>query len=227
MTLRSIRAVVFDMDGLLVDTEVLCRDAMMQQALAMGRELPLEVFLTMVGTHRALSEQILVRHFGQDFPIAVFHKGWLALFNSWAEAGIRLKEGVVELLDHLDRLAMPRAICTSSPHREVDRNLIPHGLKDRFDAIVARGDYERGKPHPDPFLKAAQVLGVRPEHCLALEDSHHGVRAAHAAGMQTVMVPDLLHATPEMHDLCVAIAKTLHDIRDLIPAAPAAPKEPV
>ncbi len=69
---------------------------------------------------------------------------------------------------------------------------------------------------PDPFLEAARRLGVDPADCLALEDSHNGVRAAHAAGMMTIMVPDLLEATEEMRDLCVAISRNLHDVRDLI-----------
>ncbi|MEO8114567.1 MAG: HAD family hydrolase, partial [Phenylobacterium sp.] len=93
-----------------------------------------------------------------------------------------------------------------------------HGLLERFDAILASGDYPRAKPHPDPFLKAAEALGVAPEDCLALEDSHNGVRAAAAAGMMTIMVPDLLHPTAEMHELCVRIARDLHEVRELLVA---------
>ncbi len=115
-------------------------------------------------------------------------------------------------------LGIPRAICTSSPHREVDRNLEPHELKTRFDAIIAAGDYAEGKPHPDPFLKAAELLGVPPENCLALEDSHNGVRAAHAAGMMTIMIPDLLQPTDEIDALCVLILGDLHEVRAVIAA---------
>ena len=213
---RQVRAVVFDMDGLLVDTETLCRDAMTAQAQAMGRDLPLPVFLTMVGTNRALSEQILVDHFGASFALADFHAGWRERYHARAAGGVRLKAGAVELLDHLDRLALPRAVCTSSPHWEVDRNLAPHSLRDRFRAVVAHGDYAQGKPHPEPFLTAAAALGVDPAHCLALEDSHNGVRAAHGAGMMTVMIPDLLDPTHEISAMCVHIAENLHEVRVLI-----------
>lgn len=89
---------------------------------------------------------------------------------------------------------------------------------DRFDQIVCRGDYENGKPSPDPFLKAAERLGVESRLCLALEDSHIGVRSASAAGMMTVMVPDLLEPTEEMFALCVGVACDLHQVRDLIMA---------
>jgi len=126
---------------------------------------------------------------------------------------------VVELLDHLDAAAVPRAIATSSSHAAVQRTLGPSGILPRFDAVVAAGDYARGKPNPDPFLTAAARLDMPPEDCLALEDSHNGVRAAHAAGMMTVMVPDLLEATDEMRAKCLAIAESLHHVRDLIDSA--------
>jgi beta-phosphoglucomutase-like phosphatase (HAD superfamily) len=82
--------------------------------------------------------------------------------------------------------------------------------------VVAQGDYARGKPHPDPYIEAARRLGVAPELCLALEDSHNGVRAASSAGMMTIMVPDLLDPTEEMRTLCVRIAQDLHEVRDLL-----------
>jgi HAD superfamily hydrolase (TIGR01509 family) len=221
---RHVRAVVFDMDGLLVDTETLCLDAMMQEARHMGLELPREVFNRMIGTNWALSQKVLVEHFGEAFPIDAFHEGWVARFHAVAEVEVALKAGVVELLDLLDAARLPRAVATSSPHGEVERNLGQHELLHRFHAVVARGDYPRSKPHPDPFLKAAEVLGVPAAQCLALEDSHNGVRAAHAAGMMTIMVPDLLEPTEEMHALCVRIVDSLHEVRDLIAAA-ASPEE--
>ena len=129
-----------------------------------------------------------------------------------------MKPGAVELLDHLDARQAPRAIATSSSHGAVQRTLGPSGILPRFHAVVAAGDYARGKPNPDPFLTAADRLGVAPEACLALEDSHNGVRAAHAAGMMTVMVPDLLPATDEMRELCLTIATSLHEVRGLLDA---------
>ncbi len=91
---------------------------------------------------------------------------------------------------------------------------------DRFDQIICRGDYENGKPAPDPFLTAAERLGVQPRLCLALEDSHVGVRSASAAGMMTVMVPDLLEPTEALRAQCVLVARDLHQVRDLFMARP-------
>ena len=120
------------------------------------------------------------------------------------------------MLDILDDLSLPRAIATSSSRTTVERHLTSHGLIDRFDQIVCRGDYENGKPAPDPFLKAAERLGIEPQLCLALEDSHVGVRSAAAASMMIVMVPDLLEPTEELCALCVVVGRDLHQVGDLV-----------
>ncbi len=215
---HPIRAVVFDMDGLLVDTEVLIRDLMVKAALARGTHLPHEVFIRMVGLTNEASDAVARAHFGDDFPLEAYLAEVSAGARAACEVGVALKAGVLELLDHLDAAKIPRAIATSSSHAAVQRTLGPNGVLPRFDAIVAAGDYPRGKPNPDPFLTAAAKLGAPPHLCLALEDSHNGVRAAHAAGMMTVMVPDLLEATDEMREKCHAIAESLHHVRDMIDA---------
>jgi HAD superfamily hydrolase (TIGR01509 family) len=210
---RPVRAVVFDMDGLLINSEVVIRDAMMATARDMGAELPNAVFIRMVGLTYAASDAVAQAHFGPAFPLAEFNAEVWRRAQAVFGAEDILKDGVREIVDHLEAESIPRAVATSSSHDTVRRHLAPSGIYARFQAIVARGDYERGKPHPDPFLLAAEGLGVAPADCLALEDSHNGVRAAHAAGMMTVMVPDLLEATEEMRTLCLAIADTLHDVR--------------
>jgi HAD superfamily hydrolase (TIGR01509 family) len=216
---RPVRAVVFDMDGLLINSEVVIRDAMMATARDMGVELPNAVFIRMVGLTYAASDAVAQAHFGPDFPLADFNAEVWRRAQAVFGAEDILKDGVREIVDHLEAESIPRAVATSSSHDTVRRHLAPSGIYARFQAIVARGDYDRGKPHPDPFLVAAERLGVPPNDCLALEDSHNGVRAAHAAGMMTVMVPDLLEATEEMRTLCLAIADTLHDVREALAAS--------
>jgi HAD superfamily hydrolase (TIGR01509 family) len=215
---RPIRAVVFDMDGLLVDTEALIRDIMVELVAARGAHLPPEVFKRMIGLPNEASDAVARGYFGPDFPLDEVFADVSARVHAACEIGVALKAGVLELLDHLDAARIPRAICTSSSHASVQRTLGPSGILPRFDAIVASGDYPRGKPNPDPFLTAAARLDVAPQDCLALEDSHNGIRAAHAAGMMTVMVPDLLDPTDEMRDKCVHIAESLHEVLSLIDA---------
>jgi HAD superfamily hydrolase (TIGR01509 family) len=216
---HPIRAVVFDMDGLLVDTEILIRDLIMQLAPKFGAELPESVFQQMVGLPSDASDAVARAHFGPDYPLEALEAEMTVHVRAAMEIGVALKTGVVELLDYLDATGIPRAIATSSSHGAVQRTLGPSGILPRFHTIVAAGDYPRGKPNPDPFLTAAARLGVPPQQCLALEDSHNGVRAAHAAGMMTVMVPDLLVATDEMREKCHAIAETLHHVREMIAGA--------
>ncbi len=211
---RPVRAVIFDMDGLLVDTETVVYRAMVRATAPLGVEFPMDTFRRMVGLQHEASDRIVQAHFGDAFDVIAWNEGVSAHFQEELAAGIALKTGVVEILDHLDAVAMPRAIATSSTLRSVHANLGPHSLVDRFHALITRDVQTQGKPHPEPFLKAAAALGADPSDCLALEDSHNGVRAASAAGMMTVMIPDMLDPTEEMHALCHRIARDLHDVRN-------------
>ncbi len=215
---RPVRAVVFDMDGLLVDTEIVVLRAMQRASAAIGGELPDPVFKRMVGLTNAASDAIVVEHFGPGFDLAAWSADVSAHFREELAAGIALKTGAVEILDHLDAVGLPRAIATSSSLTSLQQSLGPHGLVERFDALITRDVQTRGKPHPEPYLKAAEALGVDPADCLALEDSHNGVRAAAAAGMMTIMVPDMLDPTEEMETLTIRIARDLHEVRELLAA---------
>jgi HAD superfamily hydrolase (TIGR01509 family) len=208
---RPVRAVIFDMDGLLVDTEAPVRDALMSAAATIGRDLPVAVFMSMVGTTSAHSDRVLVEHFGEGFDLEAYLAEVRRLLELSFDIGVPLKPGAAELLALLDEVGLPKALVTSSSRRAVDRHL-PAEVVARFSALITSESVENGKPHPEPYLKAAAALGIAPEDCLALEDSHNGIRSAHAAGMMTVMVPDLLAATDEMREKTVAIAESLHDV---------------
>jgi HAD superfamily hydrolase (TIGR01509 family) len=210
---RPVKAVIFDMDGLLIDSEVVYTEALIAEALAQGFEMPLSLVKQMIGHAWAGSQVLLTQHFGPDFDTDGYRDRVVDRFYALNEAGVALKAGVLEILDHLDALGLPRAVATSGRRIDVEHHLSGHDLMPRFHAILAYGDYPRPKPHPDPYLHAAAALGVDPADCLALEDSHNGVRAAAAAGMMTVMVPDMLDPTEEMRSLCVRIAADLHEVR--------------
>jgi HAD superfamily hydrolase (TIGR01509 family) len=213
---RMPAAIVFDMDGLLFDTETLYQEAILLAAAEGGHDVGTGVFGRTIGLPRHQVRALLLDHFGEVFPVDEFLAAWVAHFWLIAESRLQLKPGVVELLDALDELNLPRAIATSSSHHTVEHHLGAHALAGRFDAVVGHGDYAAGKPAPDPFLKAAEQLGVEPNLCLALEDSHNGVRSAFAAGMMTVMVPDLLPPTDAIRGLCTFIAGNLHEVRGAV-----------
>jgi HAD superfamily hydrolase (TIGR01509 family) len=211
--------VIFDMDGLLFDTEALWQKALLSAAAEGGHAIPDAIYRKSIGVRRSQCRELFLSHFGEDFAFDAFHGAWRRHYWLVAETMLALKPGVLELLDVLDRLQLPRAIATSSSRETVEHHLAARGLTDRFDAIVCRGDYENGKPAPDPFLTAAGRVKAEPRSCLALEDSHIGVRSAAAAGMTTVMVPDLLEATAEIRALGVLVARDLHHVRDAVLAS--------
>jgi HAD superfamily hydrolase (TIGR01509 family) len=210
--------VVFDMDGVLIDTESVWRAVQIAEAEDKGLDLPLSVIDSMIGLPWQVNRQQLQDHFGPDFDVEAFVQATVVRHDAVCHAGVSLKTGVVELLDLLDALGLPRAIATSSDRQVVVDRLGPPGLLQRFHAVVGNEDCTRGKPHPEPYLNAARAMGVDPASCLALEDSYNGVRSAHAAGMMTVMVPDLLPPTDEIGGLCVAVAETLHQVREALAA---------
>jgi HAD superfamily hydrolase (TIGR01509 family) len=209
---RNARAVIFDMDGLIFNTEVIYRDAVMAAAVDGGHDISLEFYLSTVGLSSEATRAAFIERHGKAFDYDTFWTAASNRFKALSKLQLRLKAGVIELLHYLDEAGLPRAICTSSRHEDVQRNLAALDLLDRFQTVIARGDYISGKPHPEPFLKAAERLGVAPEFCVALEDSYHGVRSASGAGMMTIMVPDLFPPTPDIEALCVGIAQDLHQV---------------
>ncbi|NWJ25054.1 HAD family phosphatase [Rhizobium sp. RM] len=213
------QAVIFDMDGLLIESEVLYRDAFLAASDEGGHGMQVETYQKVCGSPWAVITKTIIADYGANFPIDTFRDAWLRNLRTMMAEGVALKPGVIEILDLLDRLDVRRAIATSSQHEAVQRHLSPFDLPRRFDRIVARGDYAEPKPAPHPYLTAAQWLNIDPAQCLALEDSYHGIRSASAAGMAAIMVPDVAPPTPEMQERCVAICDDLFAVAKLLEIA--------
>jgi HAD superfamily hydrolase (TIGR01509 family) len=216
---RPVEAVIFDMDGLLLDTESVYRAAMVESAVAMGYDFPDEFCQSMVGTAEAEIHQILQQRFGADFPIAGLFKACEREMVRRLEAGVPVKTGAAELIGELATRQLPMAVATSTVRRIAEHHLKRAGLLDHFAAVCTREDVTRGKPYPDLFLAAADRLGVPAERCIVLEDSYPGVRAAHASGAMAIMVPDMLPATDELRALCIAVVRDLHEVRAMLQAS--------
>ncbi len=206
---RPPKAVVFDLDGTLIDSERLVKAAYFTQCEVFGVAFSDEQFLSLVGLHREANDARLRELFGAAFPLEDFYAG---ITGHIGDQVADLKPGVMELLALIADMKLPVGLATSSGPGWVQRDFDAHDLHRHFSAIVTRDDVVNRKPHPEPYLKAAGLLGVAPEEVLAVEDSPTGLRSAAAAGMMAVLAPDLIAPDEETRGLAHCVVETLHDV---------------
>jgi HAD superfamily hydrolase (TIGR01509 family) len=206
---QPIDAVIFDMDGTLHDTERVYHQSLKQAASDVGFPVSDAFCHSLIGIPGKECDLLLREHVGPGFPFDMFYRRYAEHCERLLEGNIPLKPGVIALLEYLQEQRLPTAIATSASRQNALRQLGRSGLHARLPVVVTRDDVERGKPFPDLFLQAASRIGVVPERCLAVEDSLNGIRAAHAAGMMPVMVPDLLLPTEDIRAMCVMVASDL------------------
>lgn len=214
---RVVRGVLFDMDGVVLDTEALYARFWREAAAALGHDMSYEQALGMRSLSPTAGQAQLESYFGKGVSRAEFRKVRIERMDAYIDVhGVDLKPGIRELLDHLDSKGIPAAITTSSPIERVQRYLGPHGLLDRFQRLCSGAEVAHGKPEPDIYLFGAACLGLKPEACVAVEDSPAGVLSAYRAGCMTVMVPDLDQPDADTEKLLYAKADSLLDLIDLI-----------
>lgn len=214
---KPVRGVLFDMDGVVLDTEKLYARFWREAAVALGYPMTHEQALGMRSLSRAAGQAKLESYFGAGISIEQVRKKRIELMESFIdENGVEPKPGIVELLDHLQSSGIKTAITTSSPMDRVKKYLTPLGLLERFDKICSGYDVPKGKPEPDIYLYGAASLGLEPGECLAIEDSPAGLLSAFRAGCLTVMVPDMDQPDVETEKLLYARADRLADVMKLI-----------
>ena len=213
----DVKAVIFDLDGLMFDTESVGHIALKRALAEMGYSLPVEVFNLSIGRTANNTRNQLRTEFGEQFDADRAVALQAVYMDEELETnGLAHKPGLHELLDFLDARHLSKAVASSSPRPYVILRLLHAAIDKRFDAIVCGDEIEHGKPAPDIFLKAASLLDVNPAHCLVLEDSDAGVRAAHAAAMRVIMVPDILSPSEEIQPLATTVCSSLHDVPGLL-----------
>jgi HAD superfamily hydrolase (TIGR01509 family) len=211
-------AVLFDMDGLLLDSECALLDCWREAARQQGVHVDDAVWLSMIGLSDAVCDELLARSIGEHDARALRGR-CQALYDARVERGIPVKPDAFELLTLLQAHAVPRAVVTSTWRERARQKLAAAGLLPHFDDVIGGRDAARPKPAPDPYLLAAQRLQVAPDRCVVLEDSGAGVRAALAAGMHAIQVPDLAQPDADVRALGHRVVATLRQAQALIEAA--------
>ncbi|MBQ8149603.1 MAG: HAD family phosphatase [Clostridia bacterium] len=213
-----IRGVLFDMDGVLFDTETLGQELMPKAAEAYGQTMDTALYHRLLGVNEHLSRQIISEAYGEDFPFDAFHDQFLAYFLEIAKAGqLPRKPGLTECMEGLKSRGIKIALATSTQRPVVECYLsnTPE-LRDVFDATVCGIEVPNGKPAPDIYLEAARRIGLTPAQCVGVEDSRNGLRSLRAAGVHSVMIPDLLPFTGELAPFVDTCLPSLHDLCPLI-----------
>lgn len=208
-----IYGVLFDMDGVVLDTEKIYARFWAEAAHALGYPMTYEQALGMRSLNSQAGQQKLESYFGPGVSRAVMRDKRVELMDAFvAENGIDPKPGIHELLDALKERGIKTAIATSSPMDRATAYLSRLGLLEKFDCICIGHEVKQGKPAPDIYLYAAASIGVAPENCLAIEDSPAGIESAYRAGCMPVLVPDLDGSTEEMRKILFAEADCLTDL---------------
>lgn len=211
---RMPAAVIFDMDGLMLDTEPLAARAWTDAAQALGVDFDHAVTLRLIGRNFADCQRLIVEHHGPSYPVDALMRSWHAAYDGIVEReGIALKTGLLELLAWLESRRIPKAVATSTRRSRAIAKLLHTGLLERFATLVGGDEVECGKPAPDIFVEAATRLGIAPVECIVLEDSEPGIRAALAGGIRPIMVPDLHAPPPDLVSANVLVLSSLHDVR--------------
>ncbi len=209
------KAVIFDMDGIIFDSERLVLDCWAKIGEKYHIAEIKEVFTECIGTNKTKTREIVLGHYGKDFDYDSFSREASALFHEYAQTnGLPVKKGVRELLQYLKENEIAIGLASSTRLAVVEEELKEAGLYDYFQVVMGGDLLKRSKPEPDIYRMTCAKMGVAPCSAYAIEDSYNGIRAAYAASMLPVMVPDMLPPTAEMREKSLVILEDLLQVKD-------------
>ena len=207
-------AVIFDMDGVIFDTEVIALRCWGEAAKTLRLDGWKELYPQCIGITQPKTRALWAEHWGEENAEA-FSREILAIYDrDYAGRPVPQKAGAAEIIAALHNRGIPIAVASSTPEARVRQHLTEAGFLPSFDAVIGGDRLQRSKPAPDIFLLAAEALGAEPERCFVIEDSFNGIRAAFAAHMRPIMVPDLLAPTAEIAAMAEVVAADLHQVME-------------
>lgn len=213
----SIKAVIFDMDGVIFDSERAVYNCWLELAAKYNFKDIEIIYRRCIGVNSAVTRQIFLDYYGEDFPFdeycAEFSKNYHEKYDN---GRLPMKPGIRELLIGLRENEYRIAIASSTRTAVVEKQIEDAGLREYFDVIIGGDMIEKSKPEPDIFLRAAELLDVTVENAYVVEDSYNGIRAAFAGRMIPIMVPDMIEPDDEMKEKAEYIFKDLYGVKELL-----------
>lgn len=215
---REFDGVLFDMDGLMLDTERISMKAWQAGCAECGVTLTDAQFLDIIGHREADCLVLLKRMHGDHLDGETIARATRTHYARLLEPGVPVMPGLVDALTAIRAAGLPIAVATSTHQKVAVEKLTKAGVIHFFREVVGGDMAERGKPAPDLYLKASAAIGIPPERCLALEDSGPGLRAAYAAGCAAILIPDLKPPTPEVRALAWRVLGSMREFADALEA---------
>jgi HAD superfamily hydrolase (TIGR01509 family) len=211
--MKNFKLAIFDMDGLLLDSELLALKAFKAGCAQFNLGDQTELFMRFVGTNAEKGNAEMKQALDGTIDVDIFIKTWRGIYADWvAKNPVPLKAGVTEVLTHLNSLNIPIAVATSTKTTAAESKLKMASIFDHFDIVIGGDQVAHSKPKPDIFLKAAARLSCDPASCIAFEDSPNGVRSAVAAGMTVVQIPDMITPDEALLELGHIVLDNLSDV---------------
>lgn len=212
-----LKAVIFDMDGLMIDTENVTYQCYQEVLKEMNLSMSKDFYTTLLGRTMKATREAMYKQYGNDFPIdETAQKVHDLMDERFAREGVPLKDGLVELLTYLKEHNYKTMIATSSRRERVNALLTDNGILNYFDDVICGDEVEHGKPAPDVFLNACQKLNVQPSEALVLEDSEAGIQAAHNAHISVICIPDMKYPDEDYANKTTCILNSLNEVIDYI-----------
>lgn len=212
-----IKAVIFDMDGLMINSERVTYECYAKVLTKMGLSMSEDFYKTLLGKTLPSAYQLMFDEYGNDFPMdETLEEVHQCMDNIFNKDGVPLKTGLIELLTYLKENNYKTIVATSSTRQRVEYLLGMADVLKYYDDSICGDEVTNGKPNPEVFLKACEKLGVNPSEAIVLEDSEAGIQAAYSAQIPVICIPDMKYPEPQFAKMTTEIFDSLHDVIDYL-----------